>query len=142
MSGIVVIRALLVASAPLTSLVPAARIMAGDLPLNTILPAISITQISSVPRNTVAMNEPKVLHTDRVQVSVLLKGPQGSPPGLGYPGQKALLKLVLAACPNTSGIVNGIQTDSVLRDIEGPDLYDDASSLFSGSRDFVVKWLE
>lgn len=141
MSGVAVIVALLKASAPLTTIVPAARIMGGDLPLNTVLPAISVAQVSSVPRNTVAMGEPKVLHTDRVQVSALVKGPQGTPPGVGYPGVKALMKMVLKACPNTRGTVNGISVDSIIPDTEGPDLSDDATAFYSSSRDFFVRWL-
>jgi len=140
MSGVAVIRYLLANAAAVTAVVPATRIMAGDLPLNTVLPAIAITQISSIPRNTVKMNDARVQHTDRVQVSVLLKGPQGTPAGLGYPGVRALLKLVLAACPHTHGTVNSIDVDQILPDIEGPDLSDDASALYSGSRDFIVRW--
>lgn len=146
MSGVAVIRYLLANNAAVVSALGAgppvatARIMAGDLPLNTVMPAIAITQISSVPRNTVKMNEAKVQHTDRVQVSVLVKGPQGTPAGAGYPGVRSLLKLALAACPHTHGAVNGIDVDSILPDIEGPDLSDDATALYSGSRDFMVRW--
>jgi hypothetical protein len=139
-SGVAVIRHLLANTAAVTAVVPAARIMAGDMPLNTVMPAIAVTQISSVPRYTVKMNEARVQHTDRVQVSVLVKGPQGTPAGLGYPGVRSLLTLVLAACPHTHGTVNGIDVDSILPDTEGPDLSDDASALYSGSRDFIVRW--
>ena len=140
MSGVIVIRALLVASAPVVAVVPSTRIMAGDLPLNTVMPAIAITQISSLPHNTVYMREPRMQHTDRIQVSVLFKGPQGTPAGTGYPGVRAMLKLVLAACPHTHGTVNGIDVDSIIPDVEGPDLSDDATALYSGSRDFIVRW--
>ena len=140
MSGVAVIRYLLANASAVTAVVPAARIMAGDLPLNTVMPAISIVQISSVPRNTVKMGEASVQHTERVQVSVLFKGPQGSPAGAGYPGVRSLLKLVLAACPHTRGTVNGISVDSIVPDLEGPDLSDYATALYSGSRDFFVRW--
>jgi len=114
--------------------------MAGDLPINVTLPAIAITQISGSQRLTVAMNEAPKLHTDRVQVSVICKGPQTATPGTGYPGVNTILKLVLAACPNQNGTINTFAVDSILPDIEGPDLQDDATSLFSRSRDFIVKW--
>lgn len=140
MSGVAVIRYLLVHYQPLLNVVPASRIMAGDLPLNTTLPAISVTQIGSTPRNTVGMNGAQVLHTDRVQVSVLVKGSQGSPAGQGYPGVRSLLKLVLAACPHQHGTINGVVTDSVLPDTEGPDACDETVALYTGSRDFIVKW--
>jgi hypothetical protein len=115
--------------------------MAGDLPLNTIMPAIAVTQISSSVRLTLRMSETPKMHTDRVQVSVLFKGPEGSPAGTGYPGVRALLKLVLAACPNQRAIINGVDVDSILPDIEGPDLQDDETALYSCSRDFLVKWI-
>ena len=141
MSGVAVIRYLLANNAPVLAVVPAARIMAGDLPLNTTLPAISVMQISSIPYNFLRINEANKLHTDRVQVSVLFKGPQGTSAGTGYPGVRALLRLVLAACPSQRGTVNGIVCDSIVPDLEGPDLYDDATALYSASRDFIVKWI-
>jgi hypothetical protein len=141
MSGVAVIRSLLAGNAGVIAIVPAAKIMASDVPINTVLPAIAVTQISSIQRLTIRMNETKQMNTDRVQVSVLLKGPQGTPPGLGYPGVRALLILVLAACPNQRGTINGIVVDSIVPDTSGPDLYDDPISLYSGSRDFVVRWL-
>lgn len=140
MSGVAVVRYLLANAGAITAIVPAARIIAGDLPLNTAMPAIAITEIDSQPRNTVAMNEPNKLHTERVQVSVLFKGSQGTPAGAGYPGVKGLLKLLPAACPHTHGTVNGVNVLSILPDQEGPDLSDDATSLYSGSRDFIVRW--
>jgi len=104
------------------------------------MPAIQVNQISSMPRNPVDMTGANVLHTDRVQVSVLFRGPQGTPSGLGYPGVRSLLRLVLAACPNTHGAVNGVLVDSIIPDIEGPDLSDEATALYSGSRDFLIRW--
>lgn len=140
MSGVKVIRYLLANDGPVTAVVPATRIRAGDLPIDITLPAIAVTQISSVPRLTLRMTEPFRMHTDRVQVTVVSKGPQGDPAGDGYPGVRAVLDLLLAACPNQNGTVNGVTVDSVLPDPEGPDLQDDASAVYSGSRDFIVKW--
>lgn len=140
MSGVAAIRYLLANNTAVLAVVPASRIMAGDLPLNTAMPAISVTEVDSQPRNTVAMNEPNRMHTERVQVSVLFKGPQGTPAGTGVPGVKALLPLVLAACPHTHGSVNGVNVVSILPDTEGPDLADQATALYSGSRDFIVTW--
>jgi len=139
-SGVYVIRDLLANSAAVTAVVPATRIMTGDLPLNTVMPAIAVTQISSVPMNLLKINDSPKMHTDRVQVSVLFKGSEGTPSGAGYEGVKALLKLVLAACPSQRGTVNGIAVDSITPDTEGPDLSDDATALYSQSRDFIVRW--
>jgi hypothetical protein len=134
---------LLANAAAITAVVPATRIMAGDLPLNTVLPAIAVTEISSVPLNMIRVNESPKMHTERVQVSVLCKASEikPPPPGTGYPGVKALLKLVLAACPSQRGTVNGVAVDSIVPDTEGPDLSDDATALYSQSRDFIVKYL-
>lgn len=140
MSGVKTIRYLLANDAPVTAVVPASRIMAGNLPIDTVLPAIAIEKISSIPRLTLAMTEGNRLHTDRVQVTAIFKGPQGNPAGTGYPGIRALLDLILTACPNQKGTVNGVTVDSILPDDEGPDLQDDASAVYSGSRDFIVKW--
>jgi hypothetical protein len=137
---VAVIRYLLANNAPVLAVVPATRITAGDLPINTTMPAIAVTQISGMPRLTIAMTEPNRINTDRVQVSALFKGPAGTPSGAGYPGVAALMVLVLAACPNQNGTINGVAVDSILPDIEGPDLQDDATNLFSRSRDFIVKW--
>lgn len=141
MSGVSVIWYLLKTNAPVLAVVPAARIMAGKLPLNTVLPAISVTQISSVPFNLIRANETNKLHTDRVQVTPLVKGQEGFPQGLGRPGVYALLKLILAACPSQRGPVNSISVDSITPDIEGPDLDDEANAIYSGSRDFLVRWI-
>lgn len=141
MSGVAVVRFLLSQNASVLAIIPAARIMAGDLPLNTVLPAISVTQISSMPFNLLRTNEANKMHTDRVQVSVIFKGPQGSPAGTGYPGVKAMMKLVLAACPSQRGSVNSVSVDSIVPDLEGPDFYDDATAIYSSSRDFIVKWI-
>jgi hypothetical protein len=140
LSGVAVIRSKLATNANLIAAVPATRIMAGELPLNTVMPAIQVTEVSSVPRLTLAMTEPNRMHTDRVQVTVLVKAPEGEPAGEGYPHVREILALVLAACPNQSGTVNGVTLDSIIPDIEGPDLADVAAALYSGSRDFMVKW--
>ena len=138
MSGVAVLRYLLANAGAITAKVPAARIMAGDLPLGITFPAIGITQISSIPYVPVAVNGDH--HTDRVQVTVFCNGQQGNPAGDGYPGVKTIMALLLAACPNTHGTVNGINVDSIIPDIEGPDLADLETSLYSGSRDFLVRW--
>ena len=142
MSGVAVIRYLLVNNAPLVALIPAGQIVAGDFPINQPMPAISVKQISSVPRLTISMLGPK-MHTDRVQVSVLVKNapqPVGVP--AGYPGVKNVIKKVLAACPNQHGVINTFTVDSIVPDIEGPDLPNPELSLQGSSRDFIVKWFE
>lgn len=140
MSGVAVIRYLLAHNAAVLAVVPAARIMAGGLPLGTTLPAISVTQLSSIPRNVVAMDATHVQHTDHVQVTVLFKTPSATPPGDGYPGKSSLLKKVLAACPNRHGAVGSVDVDCIIPEPEGPDISDAEEGMEFGSRDFMVRW--
>jgi hypothetical protein len=131
MSGVIVVGYLLANNAALLAEVPAVRIKSGDLPLNTVLPAIGIKEISGNTRKTVAMTEPKKLWTDRVQVTVFAKD---------YPKKKAILKLVRAALPNTRATVNGVDCDSIIDDIVGPDFDDMAETIYQQSQDFIVKY--
>lgn len=140
MSGVAIIRALLAANARLIATVPATRIKAGDLPLSTVLPAISVKQISSIPRLIVSGDIRNTQHTDRVQVSGWVKGPEGDPAGDGYPGVRSLMALVFEALGPTRGIVNGFSCDSVTPDLEGPDLSDTTRAEYGASRDYIVKW--
>jgi hypothetical protein len=130
-SGVSAVRYILANNAALTAAVPAASIFAGVAPLNTILPAISVTQISGVPNNTVAMTESGRIQTERVQVTLLAKT---------YTTQISIGRLIRAATPNQSGIVNGIHVDSILPDGDGPDLYDDVADIREASRDLIVRW--
>lgn len=130
MSGVSAIWYLLKTNAPVLAVVPAERIKAGDLPLDTVLPAISVTQISSVPMNQLQPNETGKVHTDRVQVTVLVKVESV---------RRSLLKLVLAACPSQYGTVNGISVHGITPDVEGPDFSDESVPLYTGSRDFLVR---
>ncbi len=140
MSGVAVVRWLLANNSPITAIIPAARIMAGDLPLNTVMPAIAVTLMDAQPRVTGAMNEAHRMHTDRVQVSYLFKGPLGTPSGTGYVGVRGMAALVRTACKFTRGTINGIDVLDIIEDQEGPDLADAATALYSGSTDYVVRW--
>lgn len=140
MSGIAVIRYLLAHDAPLNAVIPAARIMAGDVDLKTTLPAIGIRQVSSIRRNTISMNEPRTLVTERVQVSVYVKAYEQG--GADYSGLETALRLVRQACPNQHGTVNGIDVDSILPDSEGPDLPGDETAILQRSQDLFVRWSE
>lgn len=140
MSGVAVIRYLLANNASLTAVIPAVRIKAGRLPLNTVMPAISVTQISSVPFNLINTNEANKLYTDRVQVTVKFNDPSATTPGTGYPGMRAAMTLLVPACPSQYGTVNGIKVHSIQPQFEGPDLEED--HIHSCSFDFLVKWVK
>ncbi len=139
MSGVAVIRTLLAASAAVTAVVPATRIICGKVPLNTALPAILITQVSSVPQNLIRSNETGKAHIERVQVTVFRKD---SPSDAGYPGLKPLLDLVLAACQNQRATIASTAVDSIIPDTEGPDLDYEEISAFARSRDFIVTYID
>jgi len=132
MSGVGICVELLTANAALIAAVPATKIFAGAVPVNTELPAISVASVSGIPRNTVAMTETGKMVTERVQVTVLAKT---------YPLQKSYMLLVADALPNMHGTVNGFACDSIVPDNEGPDFYDDAAIIYEQSADFMVKFV-
>jgi len=130
MSGTAIVRYLLANDASLIAAVPAVKIMAGVIPLNTVLPAISVMQVSGVPRNTVAMaSGATVLVTDRVQITVMAST---------YPSQKSILALVRSALPVSRGTVNGFTVDSILPDSDGPDFFDAGLTIHMQSMDVMV----
>ena len=63
-------------------------------------------------------------------------------PGSGYLGLTMLMKLLPSAVPYTRGDVNGVSVESVEVEDEGPDLFDPSISLYSRSRDFIVRFWE
>lgn len=133
MSGVAILRSLIVANAPLIAQIPAIRIYAGVAPVNTVIPAIAITQISGQQHNTVAMTESPYIFTERVQITVFAKT---------YPLQKSYLSLIRAALPNQHGTINGFNTDSILPDIESPDMYDSVALIYMQGYDFIVRYFK
>ncbi len=130
MSGVVVIRYLLAQNGAVTAVVPATRIQAGALPEGIALPAISVTEVSSVDRNILNPLE-KVRVTERTRVTVM---------AANYPQQKSLIDLVRGACRDKIGDFNGVTTVVVLTDIKGPDFSDDTAQIFMQSQDFKVSF--
>ena len=126
-----VVRYLLAHDAALLALVAADNIKAGALPLNIVLPAICVQEISLIQRRTASMTAGKVLATSRVQVTVI---------ATSVSQQKTILNLVRSACPNTRGIVNTVDVDSILPDQDGPDMRDLDATIFAQSKDFIVRF--
>lgn len=131
MSGTAIIRYLLTNNGALTAVVPAAKIVTGQVKLNTVLPAISVMKLSASPRITVAMSEASYMVTEYVQVTVFAKT---------YQSKEAVFSLVRAALPVSRGTVNGFSCDSVLLESEGPDLEDSEDDVVMQTHDFVVKF--
>ena len=133
MSAVKVIRALLAAHAPVLALVPPARIVAGTVPQGTLLPAIGLTEISRVEMPTVSLGQRAVQVTARVQVTVHASA---------YPGQKVVLQAAKLGPGTHTGTVAGVAVRSVMRDVVGPDMSDDAAGIYQQSRDFKVVYVE
>ncbi|MRW85410.1 DUF3168 domain-containing protein [Pseudoduganella sp. FT26W] len=129
MSDTAVIRTVLVADATLTALVPANRIVVGEIQQAETLPAISIETISSSERKRVADLPGAVLMSARTQVTVL---------AASYADQRRILDAVANAIKGGRRRVAGVLVASIRRDIVGPDLRDGALGLYMQSRDFQV----
>ena len=132
MSGVAAIRYLLANDATLIATVPATRIMAGILPINTTLPAISIRQISGNRHNVISHSSNELI-SERVQVSCLADT---------YAEQKTILGLVKDALPGTYDTINGVKVDSITQDFTGPDLYNDDPVIYEQSVDFIIKYVD
>jgi hypothetical protein len=131
MSDVKVIRALLLANAPLIAAVPALKIIAGSMPEGTSMPAIAITHVGRNWGQEISKQSRWVLA--RTQVTVMAST---------YPDQKRLIDLVLAAIPRRPGVVNSVKVDHISRESGGPDFEDDAASIYMQTQDFMVAYNE
>lgn len=131
MSDVKVIRHLLTNSAPLIAVVPAARIIAGDIPQGTTMPAIGITHVSGVWDSEISAQGTGC--RARVQVTVM---------GADYPQQKQIMRLARAAVPRTRGTIAGVVVDSILREPDGPDFGADDAGICMQTQDFMVRFTE
>jgi len=125
------IRALLAGSALVTASV-ADRVMAGDVPEGTAMPALGIKEISSVPVGAIDAQAEQSVVVTRVQVMVMAKA---------YPEVKPLRDLVRRACNFQRGLIGDADVISIERDTIGPDLQDGAGNHFQ-SVDFKVTHYE
>jgi len=130
MSGVAILCYMLANNAPLTAVVSSNKIMAGIVPINTALPAISIRQISGQEHRVIKRGSNELV-TDRIQVTALAST---------YPSQKSILNLIRTALPGTRGTINGFVVDSIVPDIDGPDLYNDDPVIYEQSMDFMVRF--
>lgn len=132
MSGVGITRYLLANDAGLTATVPASRVMVGEIPINTQLPAISIMQISATPHNMIGMASATRLIKERVQITVMCDD---------YPSTKAIAALIREALPVSRGTVNGFSCDSVIPEFEGPDFFDQEKNLYMQTHDYTVNYV-
>lgn len=131
MSGVAIVTSKLINNANLTAVVPSARIQAGIIPINSLIPAISIMQISATPRLTVNPDADSSFITERVQVTLQ---------SIDYPQQKQIMQLIRESLTLSRGTVNGYDADSILHDDEGADFFDPDLNLYIQTQDFIVKF--
>lgn len=130
MSGVAVIYHLLSNDASLTAVVPAAKIKAGVVPVNTELPAISIRQISGTELSVIKRGLNQQV-TERIQVTVNAST---------YTQQKEIIELTRDALPGTHGTVNSISVLSLTYESDGPDLEYENPQIFEQSMDYFVTY--
>lgn len=130
MSGVAIIRSILANNGNLVSAVTSDKIIAGTAPINTLLPVVTVTQISGIEYQLIKQIGVQLV-SDRVQVTVLANS---------YVQQKQLLELVRASVQSTRGTVNGFAVDSIVRQIDGPDLYSDDPVMYEQSIDYIVRF--
>lgn len=134
MSGVAIMRALMLAHEPLTALVPAARIRIGEIPQGTVLPAVLITSVSGPNEiGTVARNTAYTTVRERVQVTVYAKS---------YEEQER----ILMACKLGRGVHKGehagFYTNSVIPEGVNPPILPGEDRVYERSRDFMVTFSE
>lgn len=132
MDAVTVMRALLLAHAPVVAIV-GSRVSAGDIPQGVTLPAIGIREISRIEQATIENGGTESLITARVQVTGYTKS---------YPAQKALLTAAKLGSGVHTGVIAGVTVRSVLRDVVGPDMSDAAAEIYEQARDFKVAYIE
>jgi hypothetical protein len=127
MSAEKVIYNLLKNNANLTAVVPSSRIYPSLIPLGTTLPAIAYMLISSVEDTSIGMTTNRL--RSRVQITIAAKT---------YPSVKQIVDLVVSACNHKQGTFNGVQVDSVIKDVVGADFRDDDEGIFYSTVDFRI----
>lgn len=132
MDGVAIIRALLVANGDVVAVSPAARIVAGTLPLGTVLPALSITRVSQNEMRMVKRGTKQHV-TERVQVTVLAGN---------YPTLRDLLRKIRKIPQGVIGNQSGLTDVTVHVDGAGPDMMDTEANIHMGSQDFLVGYTE
>lgn len=131
MNGVVAVLQLLRSNADLLAIVPAARIAAGDLPVGTALPAISVKQVSSVDTN-IPSPEAKRFVTDRVQITVMAED---------YPQKTIVIAAAKRAAADQFYVdVPDISDVTVVTAGAGPDLFSEQTGIHFGMQDFMVRY--
>lgn len=132
MNGVAAVYSLLSTDVPLLAIVPDQQIVTGDLPVGTPLPAVSITDISSIDLEEIAPGSQRFT-TERVQVTVMAQN---------YETLVAALKAVKSAADAKYPEVDDLQNVVVRTIGQGPYFTDAAASIHMRSQDFRVSFTQ
>lgn len=132
MSGAKVINSLLKGAAPVTSLV-ATRIYPQELPLDSAIPALAFSTISSLEQPTMCASGPYALMAERVQIDVF---------AASYDQLKSLMGAVKAAVRYARGTIAGVSVQTIDSGMEYSDGRDTARGICVQSVDFTVLYSE
>lgn len=133
MSAEKVIYNLLSTNSALTAVVPVGRIKASLIELETVLPAIAYSHVSTYENTTIDANSLYALVTTRIQVTVAANT---------YPVVKNVIDLVRKACNYKRGTINGVIVSSIVRENVGADYRDDEAKIHYQTIDFKVTYHE
>ena len=128
MSGVAIARALLSDDYDISQEVTV--ISGGVLPINTVLPAISIRQISGYEFDTINRIGAQNV-TERIQVTVLARN---------YLEQKNIIELIRNSMIQKRGYVNGFLVENIRQDLDGPDLYTESPEVYEQSIDYIIRF--
>lgn len=132
MSDVKVVTYLLTHNSSLNAVVSTSNIMAGIIPQRAVLPAIAISHVSTIRHKHISAGSTYFCRS-RVQVTV-----QAS----DYPTVKAIAALVRGALPRTRGSIGGVNVDSILHELDGPDWCDDDAKIYMQSLDYMITYNE
>jgi hypothetical protein len=111
----------------LNEVVPKCRIYPSLIPLGTALPAIAYMLVSTTEQTSFSMTQIRL--RSRIQITIA---------AMTYPEVKDIVALVVEACNYKQGTFNGVQVDSVIRDVVGADFRDDEVGIFYSTVDFSI----
>ena len=114
-------------NAALLAQVPKARMFPSIIPLGTTLPAIAYMLVSSTEETAIGLTSNRL--RSRIQVTVAANT---------YPKVKDVIALVETACNHKQGTFNGVQVDSVIKEVIGADFRDDEAGIFYSTIDFRI----
>ena len=136
MDGVGIVLSLLEEDAGILALIDMdaipSRLAGGVLTATVALPALSVTEISSVDRN---IPDPAVKRHVRQRIQVT---------GIAatYPAVKGLLAAVKTACADKMPADGSLTEITVHTDGAGPDMYDEDLDAYVKTQDFLVRYNE